>query len=77
MVAMNTADSTDSVDENAQHEPQPPWFFAGVTTPLVRQSTEAGKELGCVALTTCNGDESCTATAGWHKGQGRGVSTAT
>ena len=22
---MNTADSTDSVDENAQHEPQPPW----------------------------------------------------
>ena len=32
-VAAKTADSTDSVEENAQHEPQPPWFLTGVTAP--------------------------------------------
>ena len=29
------------VVENAQHEPQWPWFFTGVTAFLARQSTEA------------------------------------
>ena len=45
-VAMNTADSIDCVAENAQHEPQPPWSFVGVTAPFVRQSTEAGRSAG-------------------------------
>ena len=33
------------VAENAQQEPQEPWFFTPVTTPRVRQSTLTGSEL--------------------------------
>ena len=31
--------------EKAQQEPQPPWFFVGVTTFFVRQSTSLGSGL--------------------------------
>jgi len=34
--------SIDPVVENAQHEPQSPWFLTGVTTPAVTQLTDAG-----------------------------------
>ena len=46
---MATADSIDSVPANAQHEPQPPWFFTGVTTPAARQSTDAGSAAAAAA----------------------------
>jgi len=35
--------SRDPVAENAQHEPQSPWFLIGVTAPAVTQLTEAGR----------------------------------
>merc|ERR1719463_148911 len=48
-VAISQAPSSEPVVENAQHEPHCPWFFTGVTAPLVVQSTEAA-----------NSDPSCT-----------------
>jgi hypothetical protein len=33
--AIAMADSMDSVAEKAQQDPQPPWFFVGVKTPLL------------------------------------------
>ena len=34
--------SMDTTAENAQQEPQVPWFFTSATRPLARQSTAAG-----------------------------------
>jgi len=41
------------VDEKAQHDPQFPWFFTGVTAPFVLQSMVAG------ALSSTFGTSSC------------------
>ena len=40
--AIAYAPSTEPVVEKAQHEPQRPWFFTGVTAPAVTQSTASG-----------------------------------
>ena len=73
------APSTDPVVEKAQHEPQPPWFFTGVTAPLVRQSmapafwvvssvTTLRSESGFTG--NSNGDRACTLnSAALHPGR--------
>merc|ERR1719473_87157 len=40
-VAISHAPSSEPVAEKLQHEPHWPWFFTGVTAPLVVQSTES------------------------------------
>eukprot|EP00438_Fugacium_kawagutii_P017638 Skav235512 [mRNA] locus=scaffold625:622163:623961:- [translate_table: standard] len=44
-VAMAHAPSKAPVELNAQQEPHCCWFFTGVTTPSVLQSTEPGREM--------------------------------
>jgi len=55
------------VEENAQQDPQLPWFFTSVTTPLVLQSTKSGKlsntELSTLGLCA---DNSAVALQFWE-----------
>ena len=40
--SMSRRDSMAPTPANAQQLPQPPWFFTGVTLPVVRQSRTLG-----------------------------------